>query len=532
MTRARLRCAIYTRKSSEEGLDQEFNSLDAQRGACEASIKSQASEGWRTLPDRYDDGGISGSTVDRPALRRLLDAVSRDRVDVIVVYKIDRLTRSLADFARMVEVFDRHEVSFVSVTQAFNTTGSMGRLTLDVLLSFAQFEREVTGERIRDKIAASKAKGMWMGGTLPLGYDLPRDASRALALNPDEAATVRAIFQAYLDLGSVNDLERWLDRQGIRSKARLFKDGRVSGAKPFSRGALFHLLRNPIYLDLIRHKDILHEGLHPPPIIDRNLFDAVQERLAAHRTRRQHASGAGSSRAPLTGRIFDAAGERMSPSFSIGARGRRYRYYVSASLQQGNRAKDDGVLRRVPAGVLEQSISDRLRRIDGIDAAAPHAIVTRIDVHRDHITLALPRGLSRAVRASLAPGEDVSEHPANETWLRLTLPVRFPRRRGGASITPAAIAGPKPDPHLIRALRTAHAMLGQDAAGRPVLSSSPTSPYRRRLVRLAFLAPALQAAILSGRQPAGLTLARLLAAKFPIDWSAQMELFGACRRAG
>ena len=245
MTRARIRCAIYTRKSSDEGLDQEFNSLDAQREACEAYIKSQASEGWSCLRDRYDDGGVSGGTMDRPALRRLLEDAARDRVDVIVVYKIDRLTRSLADFARMVEIFDRHEVSFVSVTQAFNTTSSMGRLTLNVLLSFAQFEREVTGERIRDKIAASKAKGMWMGGLLPFGYDLPRDGSRALVVNEAEARTVRTIFQAYLDLGSVTDLERWLIEHGIRSKARHGKDGHVSGGKAFGRGAIFHLLRNP-----------------------------------------------------------------------------------------------------------------------------------------------------------------------------------------------------------------------------------------------------------------------------------------------
>ena len=263
------RCALYTRKSSEEGLDQQFNSLDAQREACEAFVKSQKSEGWRSLATRYDDGGVSGGSLQRPALQRLLADITADKIDVVVVYKIDRLTRSLADFARMVELFDRHRVSFVSVTQAFNTTSSMGRLTLNVLLSFAQFEREVTGERIRDKIAASKAKGMWMGGTVPLGYEVPTDASRALVLNEAEATTVRTIFKAYLELGSVPVLQRWLDARGIRSKRRTTRGGRVMGGLPFSRGALFHLLRNRTYLGLIVHQHQAHPRRHaessPPP---------------------------------------------------------------------------------------------------------------------------------------------------------------------------------------------------------------------------------------------------------------------------
>ncbi|MCW3780362.1 recombinase family protein [Defluviimonas salinarum] len=531
MTRARIRAAIYTRKSSEEGLDQEFNSLDAQREACEAYVRSQAGEGWHSLRDRYDDGGVSGGTMERPALKRLLADIMRGRVDVVVVYKIDRLTRSLADFARMVEIFERHAVSFVSVTQAFNTTSSMGRLTLNVLLSFAQFEREVTGERIRDKIAASKARGMWMGGTPPLGYDPPRDSSRALVVNKDEARAVRTIFRAYLELGSVNDLQRWLASRGIGSKDRNGKAGAAAGGKPFSRGALIHLLRNPVYLGLIRHKDALHQGLHEP-VLDRALFDAVQEHLAAHRTRGARGTGSGLPRAPLTGRIFDAAGERMSPTFAVGARGRRYRYYVSASLQQGRRRPDDTILRRVPAGVLEQAIAERLRRIAGIDGAAPLRTVMRVDVHRDHVALTLPRDLRRALRADLAPAEDLCEEPSDGQQLRLILPVRFPRQGGAASITPAQVAGPQPDATLIRALRAAHAMLEPDATGRPGLAASPTSPHRRRLVRLAFLAPALQAAILSGHQPPGLTLARLLAADMPIDWNDQMTYFGACRRTG
>ena len=246
MSRRYVRCALYTRKSTSEGLDQAFNSLDAQREACAAYVKSQASEGWRALDARYDDGGVSGATMERPALVRLISDIEAGRIDVVVVYKIDRLTRSLADFARIIEIFDRQSVSFVSVTQSFNTTSSMGRLTLNVLLSFAQFEREVTGERIRDKIAASKAKGMWMGGTPPLGYDAPRDARRVLVVNADEAETVRTIFQTYLALGSVHALERWLAARGIRSKRRRTRSGKEIGGRPFSRGALFHLLKGGV----------------------------------------------------------------------------------------------------------------------------------------------------------------------------------------------------------------------------------------------------------------------------------------------
>jgi len=256
------RCALYTRKSSEEGLEQDFNSLDAQRAACAAYVRSQASEGWRALETRYDDGGFSGGSMERPALKRLLADIAAGKVDVVVVYKIDRLTRALTDFARMVEIFDRHEVSFVSVTQAFNTTSSMGRLTLNVLLSFAQFEREVTGERIRDKIAASKARGMWMGGNLPLGYNLPVEGQRALVLNEAEAETVQAIFMKYRELGSVRALQHWLVAQGLHSKRRTAASGRTIGGDPFTRGALFYMLRNRTYLGMIVHRDKVHAGMH------------------------------------------------------------------------------------------------------------------------------------------------------------------------------------------------------------------------------------------------------------------------------
>ncbi len=274
-------CAIYTRKSSEEGLEQNFNSLHAQRQACEAFIRSQAGEGWRLVKNPYDDGGFSGATMDRPALKALLTQIKEKRIDVVVVYKVDRLTRSLADFAKIVEIFDAHGVSFVAVTQQFNTTTSMGRLTLNVLLSFAQFEREVTGERIRDKIAASKQKGMWMGGTVPLGYDV-RD--HRLLVNPKEAATVRLIFQRYIELRSVRQVRDELDRRSIVSKQRVSKSGARSGGVRFGRGALYEMLVNPIYVGEIRHKRVSHPGQHEA-IIERSLWQRVQELLkprAAH----------------------------------------------------------------------------------------------------------------------------------------------------------------------------------------------------------------------------------------------------------
>ncbi len=276
----RLRCAIYTRKSTDEGLDQAFNSLDAQREACEAYIASQAGEGWRLIRTRYDDGAYSGGTMDRPALQNLLADIGTGKVDTIVVYKVDRLTRSLADFARIVELFDTNNVSFVSITQQFNTTTSMGRLTLNMLLSFAQFEREVTGERIRDKIAASKRKGMWMGGVVPLGYDV---VDRKLIVNAAEAETVRALFRLYLQHGSVRLVKNEADRRGLRTKRRRPQNGARRGGEPFTPGHIYKLLANPIYIGKIVHKGERHDGEHSA-IIDRETWDSVQEQLNGLRT--------------------------------------------------------------------------------------------------------------------------------------------------------------------------------------------------------------------------------------------------------
>ncbi|MGO9848553.1 MAG: recombinase family protein, partial [Methylocella sp.] len=317
------RCAIYTRKSSDEGLEQAFNSLDAQREACAAFIQSQKHEGWTVLPALYDDGGFSGGTLERPALKRLLADIDAGQVDVIVVYKVDRLTRALSDFAKLVEIFDRRSVSFVSITQQFNTTTSMGRLTLNVLLSFAQFEREVIGERVRDKIAASKKKGMWMGGMPPLGYDVK---DRKLVVNNDEARTVVDIYQRYLTLKSVHALKDELAGAEIRSKRRVRPDGTEYGSQKLSRGALYLMLLNRIYRGEVTHKGNSYPGEHPA-IIEQPLWDKVQATLAKNRIER--AIGVHAKHPSLlAGLVFDENGARLTPTYAV-KKGTRYRYYVS-----------------------------------------------------------------------------------------------------------------------------------------------------------------------------------------------------------
>jgi DNA invertase Pin-like site-specific DNA recombinase len=322
------RCAIYTRKSTEYNLELAFNSLDAQREACEAYIRSQAHEGWRLIPGRYDDGAFSGASLERPALQQLLADVRAGKIDIVLVYKVDRLTRSLADFAKLVELFDAHGVSFVSVTQAFNTSSSMGRLTLNVLLSFAQFERELIGERVRDKIVASKRKGLWVGGPVPLGYAA---VDKKIVVVPTEAEAVRTIFARYLELGSIRTLAQDLDRRGIRSKRRRLSNGRTTGGGRFGVGALAHLLKNSFYIGEVAYRGEVHRGEHEP-ILEPALFEAVQGKLAAQAVARR--SRLRGFPALLTGRLFDERGSRMSPSHSNKG-GARYRYYVSQAMLQG-----------------------------------------------------------------------------------------------------------------------------------------------------------------------------------------------------
>lgn len=346
----RLRCAIYTRKSTEEGLDQAFNSLDAQREACAAYVLSQRHEGWHQLPDLYDDGGYTGGNMERPGLQQLLADARSGRIDVVVVYKVDRLTRSLADFAKIVDVLDAAGASFVSVTQAFNTTNSMGRLTLNVLLSFAQFEREVIAERIRDKVAASKARGMWMGGSLPLGYDA---VDKKLVPVADEAETVRHIMRQYLKSANVLDLAETLQRQGIVSKRRTGRDGQAKGGVPFTRGALHHLLSNRTYVGEVAHRGKIYPGEHEA-IVDRALFDAVQARLAA-RTNAPLEPGKRGSISLLAGMIYDGLGRPMSPIHTRN-HGKRYRYYAS---NKSDGSKEPAL--RLPAGDLDHAIRVGLR---------------------------------------------------------------------------------------------------------------------------------------------------------------------------
>lgn len=526
-----LRCAIYTRKSSEEGLDQDFNSLHAQREACEAYVLSQVGEGWTALKVAYDDGGVSGGTMDRPGLKRLLDDIAADKIDVVVVYKVDRLTRSLMDFAKIVETFDRNQVSFVSVTQAFNTTSSMGRLTLNVLLSFAQFEREVTGERIRDKLAASKKKGLWMGGNLPLGYDAD---GRTLKINEPEADRVRHIFQRYLELKSVHRLAEELRVTGVYSKQRTTKAGRVIGGGPMRRGALFHLLSNTVYVGWIPHKDASYPGQHSA-IVETETFEAVQALLAGNGQDRANTSLRGSE-ASLTGKIYDAKGRRMSPTSSRGKNGCPYRYYVSAGLQQGEAATEDRI--RLPAAALETYVQKALQRLVGAKTDACISALARADVGANLLTLTLDDG------AAKLPGEAsdqllarISSHlqPGERAWLQpkglsVAIPVRLQFRGGRRLIEGHGAPDRKSDRILEECLRRAHRIVS--ALGISQVSALPAEPasapdtYARRLASLAYLAPDLQRFVFGGDVPTSLTRQRLLAIDLPLSWEAQRRKFG------
>ena len=532
------RCAIYTRKSSEEGLEQNFNSLHAQRQACEAFVKSQAGEGWRLVKTAYDDGGFSGATMDRPALKALLAHVKEKRIDVVVVYKVDRLTRSLADFAKMVEIFDAHGVSFVAVTQQFNTTTSMGRLTLNVLLSFAQFEREVTGERIRDKIAASKQKGMWMGGTVPLGYDV-RD--HRLVVNAKEAETVRLIFQLYIELRSVRQVRDELDRRSIVSKQRVSKAGARSGGVRFGRGALYQMLANPIYVGEIRHKRVSHPGQHEP-IIERSLWQRVQEMLKQRAARQ---GGGTSRRTPslLTGKLFDENGE---PLYACGSKkgDRRYRYFVSRKLVRGaDKTRDRGW--RISAEEIEhavmaaarQMLSDRgalasalkacgltaaelkqalevvdrkvksVDEIGSMDAAG--SIIERVELKRDGMQITLN------LRA-LLPTELISDGGAS---LRMTRVVHMQMKRRGVEtrlvIPGEAVAVSRSDPALLRALSRGYQWFGELASGRAASTRQIAAreglshSYVRHVVPLGLLAPKVMEAICAGQQSVTISAERL-----------------------
>jgi site-specific DNA recombinase len=562
---ASVRCAIYTRKSSDEGLEQEFNSLDAQREACEAYILSQKQTGWICLPEMYDDGGLSGGTMDRPALRRLLGEIAAGKVRTVVVYKVDRLTRSLADFAKIVDVLDAHDASFVSVTQQFNTTTSMGRLTLNMLLSFAQFEREIAGERIRDKIAASKAKGMWMGGNVPLGYDVQ---DRKLVVNAAEAETVGIIFRRYAELGSVRLLGEDLDRRSIVSKRREGAHGVLSGGNRFSHGALYTLLQNRIYLGQISHQENVYPGLHAP-ILDADLWQIVQDRLATNRNERLLGA---SAEAPslLASLVVDAQGDRMTPTHAV-KRGKRYRYYVSRSLITGIRsATSNG--QRVPAGDVEGLVLDRIRSflasevdvsdaLASIDLDAPtqravlarathlseqwatmpsieqrrivRCVIERVRIEGDKILLQLKLGAILSNLTDNAPPAQCRTD-AQDALIALSIPAKL--RRAGKEIRLAIGKGTRDgrDPRLVGLLHDAFAtrealLSGRDdsidaMASRLGVSRSQLSS----LFRLSYLSPQIIRAIQNGHQRADLTAAHLMsiAKDLPHDWQQQWRDLG------
>ena len=522
---SKLRCAVYTRKSSEEGLEQGFNSLHAQREACEAYIKSQSGEGWTLVRTEYDDGGFSGGNLERPALRRLLEDVDRGLVDTVVVYKVDRLTRSLADFAKIVEVLDRAGCAFVSITQAFNTTTSMGRLTLNVLLSFAQFEREVTGERIRDKIAQSKAKGLWMGGRLPLGYDA---GDHVLIVNPCEADTVRMIFDRYLQLRSVHALMAELEATGVRSKTWVTRKGRALGGEVFTRGALYHLLQNRHYRGEIVHKEQSFQGQHPA-IVDAELFDAVQAQLAENRIERRQRSEVRDG--TLRGLIFDADGAPYTPTFSRGRAGRTYRYYLC-------RGDAVGVPHRIAAAPLEKYVYDQFHRLVGrpVPAKELQDWLKRVVVKPEgaHLVLAADRVFGREhpdlalteLQARLHPNEQAVLDPDGQT-VRVSLAMRL-QFRGGRTWLAAGEGDPdkpKPNAAVVKALREAHRILERLNASlfarTADVAKAPSTTYDTRLVRLAYLAPDIQRDILCGQALTGVPVGRLMASEIPLAWPDQ-----------
>lgn len=539
----RIRCAIYTRKSSEDGLEQDFNSLDAQREACEAYIASQKHEGWELLPDHYDDGGISGGHLDRPALQRLMQAADEKRVDQIVVYKIDRLTRSLADFAKLVDRLDAAGTSFVSVTQSFNTATSMGRLTLNMLLSFAQFEREVTAERIRDKIAASKRKGMWMGGSVPIGY---QPDGRTLKVDENEATTIRTLYDLYLKHGTLREVKERAKQLDLRSRCRNRAGGRISGGKHFDRGHLQHILSNPVYAGRIRHKQQVYEGQHPA-IIDPEIWDTVQDMLQG-RASIARGSGKKATTSLLAGMLFDETGDRLTPSHSR-KNGRRLRYYISHRLVKDRRRKHPGAW-RLPAEQVERLLTDlvaqHLGRPDAassmIQKASAAEIVSAVEKLKD--LTQTQACLALVERADLRPGLVTVQLSAavlekqlgcqseqiNQRELLIKAPFQM-RRRGVELKLHLGAPPPDIDQTLVQNIIKGRRWLSMVIAGKTFSEIAETDGVSKRRVQdvasLALLAPDVLCSIVQGEQPEGLTTDYLIKTRFPAIWSEQREQFAA-----
>ena len=537
----RIRCAIYTRKSSEEGLDQDFNSLDAQREACEAYIASQKHEGWELLPDHYDDGGISGGHLERPALQQLMADVDGRRVDQIVVYKIDRLTRSLADFAKLVDRLDTAKASFVSVTQSFNTATSMGRLTLNVLLSFAQFEREVTAERIRDKIAASKRKGLWMGGNVPLGY---KADGRTLKIDEAEAPTIRTLYDLYLKHEVIREVRDEAETLGLKSRQRVRGSGRASGGNPFDRGHIHHILTNPIYAGRIRHKAQVYEGQHSA-IIDPDVWEKVQEMLEGGA---QKARGTKRKASPslLAGKLFDDTGDRLTPSHSR-KNGKRLRYYISHRLVK-DRSQKHPEAWRLPAEQIERMVAELVRgHLSRHDTAA----VLLQDPTGSEISgmtglfqaIQTPRALLNLVeRVDLRPGAltvqlsptelagviDCKPDRINADRMILNTPFQM-RRRGVELKMHLGEAPAEIDRVLVHNIVKAQrwmAMILDGSTFAEIAEAEGTSKRRvQDVVDLAMLAPDVLDAIATGEQPDSLTSDHLIKTGVPAVWSDQHKAF-------
>ena len=530
-----IRCAIYTRVSTDAGLDQEFNSLDAQYDAASAYIRSQAHAHWTLVRTRYDDGGFSGGSTDRPALQRLLADVKARKINVVVVYKVDRLTRSLADFAKLVELFDAHGVSFVSVTQQFNTTTSMGRLTLNVLLSFAQFEREVTAERIRDKIAASKRKGLWVGGMVPLGYEL-KDGK--LVIVEDEAEQVRTIFKRYLELGSVNRLVIELRERNFRSKVRKLSTGGTRGGGAFTQGPLFYMLRNRFYIGEVRYKNEICPGPQPP-LMNRELFEAVQAKLTEQRSHR--VTRRTKSASLLRGLLFDEAGHPMIPTHAT-KNGVRYRYYVSQPYLRGIAKPLTGAIIRVPAAEIEGTVTkavaehshNRTRSTIGQEAPDQNVIsvnVSRVEVRKNQLAVWLKNLEANEAEADAARPFDRESGPS------LLIPwCKPPSKKSREILLPPSVARQDVRPikverraALLRSIARGHAWLEAVASGVETVEDIAARHkcslrHVNMTISMAFIAPGLVKAAVEGRLPRGIGIASLRDA--PAEWSRQYERLG------
>ena len=533
VTSKQVRCAIYTRVSTDAGLDQEFNSLDAQYDAASAYIRSQAHAHWTLVRTRYDDGGFSGGSTDRPALQRLLADVTAGKVQIIVVYKVDRLTRSLADFAKLVELFDAHGVSFVSVTQQFNTTTSMGRLTLNVLLSFAQFEREVTAERIRDKVAASKRKGLWVGGMVPLGYEL-KDGK--LYIVEEEAEQVRMIFRRYLELGSVNRLAIDLRERNFRTKVRKLSNGQTRGGVLFTQGPLFYMLRNRFYIAEVVYKGEVCPGSQPP-LIERGLFEAVQQRLTeqrAHNVTARHKNDA-----LLRGILFDEAGHPMIPTNTT-KQGARYRYYVSEPYLRGHAKPELGAAVRVPATVIEAAITNAneahhlrlgLKPESASDQSGLLEQIIRIEVRKNALAVWLrDAGIDEADR-------DASHRSKDEQTASLLVPwTKPPSKRFKEILVPAAVERRQLRPikferraALLKSIARGRAWLDEIVADNATVEEIAARQkcsvrHVNMTISMAFIAPGLIKAAVEGRLPRGVGVANLREA--PAEWSLQYRRLG------